>query len=279
MQNDNAQKVKIWDPLNVFRCPADYNHAVVVLNRPIRLGYDMVFRLWNKAKVTVTVDGGTNRWMNYLGEEQTENLLQGKCKDYLPTLVTGDMDSIEPELLQKMEKIEGTKVIRTPDQNQTDYTKALTQLQLYASANDIHLDGIIVLAETSGRFDHIVANINTLYKTKNIVDPQTEIIQLASNSLTWLLKAGRHKILIPDKLVVQKCWCALVPFGNSSSRVSTTGLRWNLNDTRMEFGGMVSTSNTYSDNSEVTVTTNEDIIWSMGIEPFTTKSRENSNGS
>lgn len=50
-------------------------------------------------------------------------------------------------------------------------------------------------------------------------------------------------------------------------------------ETRMEFGGVVSTSNTYCGNPEVTVTTNEDIIWSMGIEPFTAKNYENSNGS
>ena len=42
-----------------------------------------------------------------------------------------------------------------------------------------------------------------------------------------------------------------------------------LDNTCMKFGGLVSTSNTYDGSSEVTVTTNEKITWSMGIEPFT----------
>lgn len=50
-------------------------------------------------------------------------------------------------------------------------------------------------------------------------------------------------------------------------------------DTRMEFGGMVSTSNTFSGNPKVTVTTNEAIIWSMGIEPFTKSHGNSANGS
>lgn len=36
----------------------------------------------------------------------------------------------------------------------------------------------------------------------------------------------------------------------------------------MQFGGLVSTSNTYA-NSEVTVNTDTSVIWTMGIEPLT----------
>jgi len=35
----------------------------------------------------------------------------------------------------------------------------------------------------------------------------------------------------------------------------------------MQFGGLISTSNTYED-SEVTVNTDTPVIWTMGIEPL-----------
>lgn len=79
------------------------------------------------------MDGGTNHWMDYLGDLANDTL-SGKSMKYLPTLVTGDMDSISPLLLEKL-KLTKTKVILTPDQMETDYTKALRQLNEYIVKN------------------------------------------------------------------------------------------------------------------------------------------------
>jgi thiamine pyrophosphokinase len=60
------------------------------------------------------VDGGTNRWFHFL---------QGAdCA--VPELITGDMDSIQQNILSYFKR-EGSQIIPTPDQNETDFTKAL----------------------------------------------------------------------------------------------------------------------------------------------------------
>ncbi|XP_032456322.1 thiamin pyrophosphokinase 1 [Nasonia vitripennis] len=151
---------------------------------------------------------------------------------------------------------------------ETDYTKSLIQLGQYTLKNNIKLNGIHVLAETSGRLDQIVSNINTLYKSHKLFN-DVPVIQIAGESLTWLLKPGVHKIIIPEEIVKSKTWCALIPFGNANSCVSTTGLKWNLNKTCMKFGELVSTSNTYDGHPEVTVDTNVNLVWCMGIKPLT----------
>nr|XP_012230822.1 PREDICTED: thiamin pyrophosphokinase 1 isoform X5 [Linepithema humile] len=181
-----------WNPSDIFHDTC-CEYAVIVLDRPIQWKHDVLLRIWQRAHITVTVDGGTHRWMKYLEEQ-----------------------------------------------------------------------GIKLLNETSGRFDHIIGNINTLYKSDKLVG-NTKVIQVASNSLTWLLKPGLHNIRIPEILVRGQSWCGLLPFGSSVNHVSTTGLKWNLNDTTMHFGGLVSTSNTYN-KTEVTVNTDTSIIWTMGIE-------------
>lgn len=181
-----------------------------------------------------------------------------------PCLITGDLDSCLPETLKYFKK---TQVISTPDQDATDFTKALKVLDSFVHKLD--LSHIIVICENSGRFDQIIANINTLFehnqKPKETVRP---VYILTSNSVTWLLPPicinSMHEIHIP--IDVKKQWCSLIPIANSAV-VTTSGLKWNLNNDKMEFGGIVSTSNTYDDKLDIVkIATDSPLVWSMGVE-------------
>jgi len=83
---------------------------------------------------------------------------------------------------------------------------------------------VISLVETSGRIDQIMANINTLFKSRQILS--CPVFQLACNSLSWLLWPGHHQIAIPSNL--QNKVCSLVPIGSPAKCVSSTGLKWDL---------------------------------------------------
>ena len=151
--------------------------------------------------------------------------------------------------------------MKTLNQDETDFTKSLSVLEPFLE--ELELENIISLSETSGRLDQILANINTLFK--NLQKPaeiSRPVFILSANSLSWLLAAGEHQINIPAK--VKKLWCSLIPF--EPTTVTTTGLFWNLTNSTMKFGGTVSTSNKYDAESDVVkVTTDKPILWSMGI--------------
>lgn len=89
------------------------------------------------ARITVTVDGGTQRWLKYL-EEYGIDALNGEHKRYVPDLITGDMDSCPSSMIEKLER-KGSTVVETPDQNYTDYTKALLQVAHYARTRNINV--------------------------------------------------------------------------------------------------------------------------------------------
>ena len=71
--------------------------------------------MWEKARFRLLVDGGANQVADSLGT------------DLLPDLITGDLDSIRPEV-RRAYADRGVPVVETPDQDRTDFTKALLQL-------------------------------------------------------------------------------------------------------------------------------------------------------
>lgn len=251
----------------------NFRYAIVILNRPILLDKELVVNLWNHcefkltlldffkntniflASIKILVDGGTNRWLAWLRENSLEDEL------IPPTMITGDLDSCLSRNLDYFRK-KATKVIETFDQNETDFTKTLRVLEPFIE--ELKLDFVISVCEDSGRIDHILGNINTLFM--NLLKPP-EILRpvyiLSSGSLTWLLSSGQHTIHIPENF--RQYWCSLVPIG-SRATATTTGLKWNLNNEIMEFGRIVSTSNKYDGKSdEVTVLNDCPLLWSMGI--------------
>lgn len=76
------------------------------------------------ASQRVLVDGGADRWLRFC-ESLTidENAAISKAD-----MLTGDFDSVNDTTLAKLAAA-GTKIIPTPDQNATDYTKALLELR------------------------------------------------------------------------------------------------------------------------------------------------------
>lgn len=50
---------------------------------------------------------------------------------------------------------------------------------------------------------------------------------MASDSITWLLKPGKHSISIPLRLRDGMNWCSLIPLGGPAT-VTTTGLYYNM---------------------------------------------------
>ena len=238
-----------WCPQEIFEGEIE-NFVLVILNTKI-LSENKVIDLWNKAKFKVTVDGGTNRWYK-IASENSE-----KIRNPNPDLITGDLDSIDCKILEYYVK-ESVGVIRTPDQNYTDFTKALFEIfKLFPESTKI-----LAFAEHSGRLDQIFGIFETLFHVQG-----KNIFVVSSTSIEWLLGSGLHNIVLPKHLDFDKLHCGLIPLGLPCPGVKTSGFKWNLDgDTLLAFGQLVSTSNKFDKNSEkATVETKQPLLLTIEL--------------
>ncbi|XP_046847018.1 thiamin pyrophosphokinase 1-like [Xenia sp. Carnegie-2017] len=245
MEND----VKCWAPLD-YLTQAKKDICLLILNRPLDNSYEKLTKLWSIASVRICVDGGANEFYKVCKEHQTLK--------WTPTYITGDFDSIKPDVMEYY-KNKGTAFVSTPDQDHTDFTKAIRHV---ISHCDDQVSAVVVLAEFSGLLDQTMANVNTLYEAAKIT--QKDVILLASDCLAFLLQPGKHRIDLNDGYKELKC--GLLPIGVKCDKVKTDGLKWNLSNDPLQFGELVSTSNAFDGSGVVNIECSHPLVWTMEVQ-------------
>lgn len=141
-----------------------------------------------------------------------------------PQYIIGDLDSITLEALKYFQN--KSKIIKLNRQNDTDVEKCLKE------AIKLKFDEAILLGVTGDRLDHTFCNLGIVIKYFD----EIKIKIVAENSLLTPL-TGTHKLkTVPGETISI--------YGiDDSTKISSKGLKYQLNKTALPFGHKESTSN------------------------------------
>lgn len=198
------------DLASLFNCDqVPHEYAVIVLNQIISTDHFQF--LYNRASWKVCADGGYDKLRSWADKSGLN------FSEYFPDYIIGDLDSISDGIDNGK-----SEIIRIIDQDRNDLQKCIDFIRSATSSMTF-----VVIGALGGRFDHEIQSLNVLYSY-----PDSTIIYLNEQSLLTLLASGETVINVCNSFLGPHCG-----FGplKDSSRVSTSGFRWNLQDQRTSF--------------------------------------------
>lgn len=223
------------------------DQGLIILNQPITNG--TVFkRVWLYSTIRVCADGGANRLYEYFSDDEETR------QKYLPNCITGDLDSLRPEIKEYYENL-NVPVIHNPDQESTDFMKAVDMITENLGSKDTPIIG---LGAMGGRVDQSLHSIHHLFLSDQ---RGQEVLLLSDESVTFLLPTGTSTIHTPLKYLGKTC--GIIPVAGPA-RITTSGLYWDVTDWETHFGGQMSTSN-YLTKDKVEVQTDVPVIFTAEL--------------
>ncbi len=193
------------------------NKALLFINgkKPKKIPNDL-----NTYSIITCTDGSYTRYVKKLS---------------LPiSYISGDMDSIKPDKIPS-----GIEIIHTPDQNKTDFHKAL-EILLEKGITEVDIFGA-----TGRESDHFIGNLATALYFKN----QLKITFYDDYSCFFFSEKETQLNQVKGKII------SLIPFFEAK-KITTQGIYYPLNGENLNFPERVGTRN-IAEQDKVTISYSE----------------------
>lgn len=185
-------------------------------------------------------------------------------------MIIGDLDSLQSTTREFFtSRSHPARIIHDPDQYSTDFGKAVHHIHSSSPSSSKDVLDIVAMGGLGGRVDQGLSQLHHLYLFQT--DPryaEGRMFLVSGESLTFLLKTGRHRIHVKERQGQREVfdkYVGIVPV-KEPSVISTQGLEWDVKDWETEFGGQMSTSNHVLPETEIVeVETTKDVLFTIAL--------------
>ena len=228
--------------------PSEAHLAVVVCNWSLP---SLTPRVLQRASYVIAADGGANRLYDELPALFPDASADEVRRRHAPDHIAGDLDSIRDDVRSFYSNIGVPVTDLSHDQDSTDLMKCLEVVNVRTPA----FSHIVALGTQGGRLDHILGNLSILHMYRRL-----PLLLMGEGNLTRLVPRGKS-VIHTSRFEGPKC--GLIPLSGGAV-ASSRGLRWNLDNTPMAMGGLISSCNELVDR-EIFVETDVDLIWTTEL--------------
>lgn len=186
---------------------------------------------YSQAGKVLVADGAANT---------IKQLIEASTENYNPQMVIGDFNNVTMDT-QNFFPADTLKKIE--DQDSTDLEKCLRHVESGTT---------VILGNLTGRFDHSFGILNSIKKYSR---DDTQIFLYDGTNVLFIVQSGENYINLHEEWN----YCGLIPIDGPTT-VTSEGLHWNLNNTMLSFGGLVSTSN-YPESGSVKIVTDKPLLF------------------
>ncbi|MBQ3666313.1 MAG: thiamine diphosphokinase [Lachnospiraceae bacterium] len=182
------------------------NNTLIITGGFINIEFAKKYLQNNEFSKVIAVDGG---------------LLAADKLSVIPDYIVGDFDTVSPLLLYKYEKMSNVQIIRyRPEKDFTD-TYIAVQKAIEENSFSIH-----ILGGMGSRLDHTLANVQLL---QYALHKGIEAVLVSPKNRVRLLGDKRRSIVLRREEVPYK-YISLMPVSESVKSVTTTGMKYNVNN-------------------------------------------------
>jgi thiamine pyrophosphokinase len=206
----------------------DDDICCLLLNNLDGVNRQTFLKSWKRGKINICADGAFSLLKKLAIEFKIDFV------SLYPHFVVGDLDSINPSELMDFES-RGGCIIKDSSQDATDFEKCIRVYR--ANAVDVSPDSWLLVFGAMGgpRLDHTLACFHHLFAFHDI---RVKLMQ--DHAIAFVIPQGDNELLIDNRLEGTKC--GLFPVAGPC-KITTAGLKWNLDDSYLQYGKLVSVSN------------------------------------
>ena len=166
-------------------------------------------------------------------------------------------------LADNLDLFNSSNPLPTVEQQQSELAIILQHTIEAIQRNTLNVSNILIASNKPFTIPQLFQYMQIMYASQELLASQNILVSgVFGHSYTCLIPRGYSELEVGSGH--EGDYCGLIPLGKPVT-LTTTGLVWNLNNQKLQFDLLISSSNQLDGSGIVSIKSDETVMWTMGV--------------